>query len=84
MTTATIRKGNMKIAEVDRKDLIEVTPSHDGIIFVIRGNVQIYCTDQYMPSGAKEIMKNTSNSFLNASLDFDLANYTKPVVATVK
>ena len=36
-----------------------------------------------MPVYTKDIMKNTSNSFTNADLIFDLANYQKPVVAQV-
>lgn len=83
MAKVTIRKGGMALVDMDRKDLLEVNPTHDGINFVFKNNAYLYFTDAYLPAGSKEIMKNTSNSFPNANLAFDLANYTKPVIAEV-
>jgi hypothetical protein len=71
----------MKLVDMDRSDLIEVNPSHDGIIFLFKQNAHLYFTDSYMPASSKELMKNTANSFVTANLAFDLANYAKPVVA---
>ena len=83
MSRVTIRKGSMELVNMDRKDLLEVNPTHDGINFVFKNNAYLYFTDAYLPAGAKEIMKNTSNSFPTANLAFDLANYAKPVLAEV-
>lgn len=79
----TIKKGTMEISKTERSNLITVEPSHDGIIFTLKNGIQIYCTDNNMPIYTKDIMKNTSNSFPNADLSFDLLNYNKPVVATL-
>jgi hypothetical protein len=75
-----IKKGLMKILETDRINLITAEQSHDGIVFTLKGGIQIYCTDNYMPNHTKDIIKNTCDSFTTANLVFDLANYNKPVV----
>ena len=84
MPIVRIKKGQMKLVEADRNDLIDVNPTYDGIDFTFRNNIHVYCTDQYMPNAAKDTMRNTSNSFPGANLDFDLANYAKPVQVEVK
>ena len=83
MARVTIRKGTMALVDMDRADLIDVNPSHDGIVFNFKNNAYLYFTDSYMPVGTKELMKNTSNNFPLANLAFDLANYAKPVTAEV-
>lgn len=83
MARVIIRKGSMAIADMDRSDLIEANPTHDGMVFNFKQNAYLYFTDPYLPAGAKEIMKNTSNNFPLANLSFDLANYAKPVTAEV-
>lgn len=82
MSEISIKKGSMELVKTDRANLLTVEPSHDGIVFTFKEGIQLYCTDQYMPNYAKDIMKNTSNSFANADLFFDLLNYKKPVMAT--
>jgi hypothetical protein len=79
----SIKKGNNEFVRTLRSNLVTVEPTHDGIVFTLKEGIQIYITDQYMPVYTKDIMKNTSNSFTNADLIFDLANYQKPVVAQV-
>ena len=53
------------------------------LVFNFKNNAHLYFTDSYLPAGAKELMKNTSNNFPLANLAFDLANYSKPVTAEV-
>ena len=84
MPTVKIKKGAMQLVETDRQNLVDVNPTYDGIDFTFKNNIHVYCTDQYLTNGAKEIMRNTSNSFPAANLEFDLANYAKPVIAEVK
>jgi hypothetical protein len=83
MAKILIRKGNMKLVDMDRSDLIDVNPSHDGIVFNFKNNAYLYFTDQYLPVTSKELMKVTSNNFPTADLEFDLANYAKPVIAKI-
>jgi len=72
-----IVKGSMKL-EVDRNELIEVSETHDGIAFNFKGGMQLYYTDDFMPQGMKELIKNTSNHFDNKTLVFDLDNQRQP------
>lgn len=81
MATVTIKKGSMELVKTDRKNLLSVAASHDGIVFTFKENIHLYNTDQYMPIGTKELMSQTSVNFPTANLEFDLANYGKPVTA---
>ena len=76
----TIKKGTMEITKTERSNLITAESSHDGVVFTLKGGVQIYCTDQYMPIHTKNIIQNAANSFPTANLTFDLLNYNKPVL----
>jgi hypothetical protein len=78
MNEATIKRGKIEI-KLDRSDLIEVQETNDGISFNCKYGVHIYVTDLDMPNGAKNIIKNTSNSFEGKKLNFDLNNYVTPV-----
>lgn len=83
MAKVLIRKGNMKLVDMDRSDLIDINASHDGLVFNFKNNIYLYVTDQYLPVVSKELMKVTSNNFPTADLEFDLGNYAKPVVAKI-
>jgi len=78
--TIIIKKGSMKFVETERSNLIIAEQTHDGVVFSLKGGIQIYCTDNDMPNHTKDIIKNTSNSFPTANLVFDLNNYNRPVV----
>jgi hypothetical protein len=78
--TIIIKRGLMKFAEFERINLINAEETHDGVVFTIKGGIQIYCTDNNMPNHTKNIIKNTTNSFPTANLVFDLLNYNKPVI----
>jgi hypothetical protein len=74
-----IKKGSMNL-EVDRSDLVEVSETHDGIAFNLKGGIQIYYTDNFMPQAMKEIIKNTSNHFTDKRIIFDLDNQRQPAL----
>lgn len=74
-----IKKGTLNL-EVDRNELIEVNETHDGIAFNFKGGLQLYYTDNFMPHGMKEIIKNTSNHFANKKIIFDLDNQRQPAL----
>ena len=76
-----IKRGLMELVNTDRTNLINAEQSHDGVVFTFKGGFQLYCTDQYMPIHTKDIIRNSSNSFANANLIFDLSNYGHPVIA---
>ncbi len=72
-----IKKGTLHL-EVDRSELVEVSETHDGIAFNFKGGLQLYYTDQFMPQGMKEVIKNTSNHFDAQTLIFDLDDQRQP------
>lgn len=74
-----IKKGNLKL-EVNRSELVEVNETHDGIAFNFKEGLQLYYTDNFMPPGMKEIIKNTSNNFPNKKIVFDLDNQRHPAL----
>jgi hypothetical protein len=71
----------MELVNTDRSNLVNAEQSHDGVVFTFKGGFQLYCTDQYMPIATKDIIRNSSNSFPNTNLIFDLSNYKHPVLA---
>jgi hypothetical protein len=74
-----IKKGSMNL-EVKRSDLVEVNETHDGIVFNFKDGLSLYYTNNYMPQGMKEILKNTSNHFADKKIIFDLDNESKPAM----
>jgi len=74
-----IKKGSMKL-ELDRKDLVEILETHDGVVFNFNQGLQLQYTDQYMPHTMKEILRNTSNHFENQKIIFDLDNTRQPAM----
>ena len=82
MSEIIIKKGTMDFCKTNRANLVSCDATHDGVVFALKGGIQIYCTDPDMPIYSKDIMRNTSNSFENADLIFDLLNYKQPVTAT--
>ena len=77
MAKITIKKGGV-IVTADRKDLMEVSETHDGVSFNFKGGLQVYYTDNFMPNQNKQIIKNTADHFLKQKISFDLDNLTQP------
>lgn len=81
MSTIVIKKKGITV-EMDRSDLVMIDQTGDGIVFTFKYGLFLHYTDNFMPNGAKELMKNSSNSFPKAKkLIFNLDNYSKPVSA---
>ena len=79
MSEILIKKGVFQ-AKIPRNKLIEVVETADGINFNMKDGITIMMVDYDMPLSAKNIMKNTSDSFKDKKLIFDLANYNHPVM----
>lgn len=78
-TKIVIKKGSMELT-VNRSDLVEVSETHDGIAFNLKDGIQVYYTDNFMPQGMKEVIKNTANHFSEQRIIFDLDNQHKPAM----
>ena len=81
MSKVIIKKMGITV-EMDRSELIMVDQTSDGVVFNFKHGLFLHYTDSFMPNGAKELMKNSANSFPKAKkLIFNLDNYNKPVAA---
>ena len=74
----TIKKGQLKLT-VPRNDLVDVSETHDGVVFNFKGGLQLYQIDNFMQQSTKQIMSNTADSFPGKKLIFDLDNMRQPV-----
>lgn len=77
MAEITIKAGNVVI-EANRKDIMDVAETPDGVSFTFKGGLQVLYTDPYMPSGAKQIIKNTADNIKEQKLIFELDNPKVP------
>lgn len=83
MADLIIKKGAMELVKTDKANLIEANQTYDGMVFNFKGGITITYTDNYFPVPAKDLIVNTLNSFANANIVVDLANYNRPVTASV-
>jgi len=79
MSDITIKKGSVTIT-CAKSDLMEVAETHDGVSFTLKGNLQLYITDPYMPQTMKQSIKVTADTYGDKKLIFDLDNQRRPVV----
>ena len=79
MAEITVKAGNVKL-EASRNDLISVDETADGISMTFKGGLQILYTNPYMPSSAKQIVKNTADQIKEKKLIFELDNAKRPAM----
>lgn len=79
MANITIKKGGVTVSASD-EDLVEVNETPDGVTFSFKGGLLLQYIDTYMPSGNKQVIKNTADRFTGKSLVFDLDNPRKPAM----
>ena len=79
MAEITVKAGNVKV-EASRSDLVSVDETPDGVSFTFKGGLQIMYTNPYMPSGAKQIVKNTADTIKEKKLIFELDNAKRPAM----
>lgn len=77
--TITIKRGFLNV-KVPRSELVDVSETHDGIVFNFKGGIQIYYTNNFMQTATKQVIKNTADSFPGKKLIFDLDNPKQPAL----
>ncbi len=77
MSEIIIKKGDVTITAA-RSSLVEVSETHDGIVFNFKDGLQVYQIDDHMPTHVKQIIANTADKFEKGTLTFDLDNYKTP------
>lgn len=71
-----IKRGSMKIS-VERKDLISVNQTFDGVIFNFANSMQLILTDSFMRLQTKNLLESVSK-IPNGNINIDLDNYRNP------
>lgn len=61
-------------------ELIEVNETPDGVAFNLKGGLSILFVDPYMPSSAKQIVKNTADRMRGKKLVFNLQDPKMPAM----
>lgn len=78
MAKMIIKQKNFKL-EVERSELVQLDETADGVVFQFKNGVSLIKNDQFMPSGVKQIMKNTADNYPDKKLVFELDNPKRPV-----
>ncbi len=73
-----IKKGTITLS-VNRSDLIQAEPTHDGVVFNLKEGIHIYCADAYMPAEAKQKISVAPDNFLKGEIEINLKDYKNPV-----
>ena len=79
MAEITLKAGNVKV-EAGRSDLVSVDETPDGVSFQFKGGLQVMYTNPYMPTSAKQIVKNTADQIKEKKLIFELDNAKRPAM----
>jgi len=77
MSTMTIKRGPIEL-KCPRSELVEVVETADGISFTLKGNLQLYFSDQFMQTSTKQLIKQAADNFPNNKLIIDLNNPRTP------
>lgn len=77
--TITIKRGKLNLT-VPRSELVDVSETHEGVVFNFKGGVQLCYVNNYMQQASKQIMTNTADSYTGKKLIFDLDNHRQPVM----
>ena len=78
MAEMIIKQKNFEL-KVDRSELVQLDETADGVVFQFKNGVTLIKNDQFMPSGIKQIMKNTVDNYPDKKLVFELDNPKRPV-----
>lgn len=73
-------KANGTTIETSNENLVEVSETPDGVNFVLKGGLTIMFVDPYMPSSAKQIIKNTADHMKGKKLIFEPDNPKMPAM----
>jgi hypothetical protein len=76
--TITIKNGPLNL-KVPRSELLEVSPTHDGMSFTFKGGLQLYYTNTYMDNNVKSVMAVTPESYPGKNIVYDFKNPKRPV-----
>lgn len=76
-----IKRGSMSIT-VDRKDLVSVNQSFDGVIFNFANSTQLILSDSFMTLPTKNLLESVSK-FPNGDININLDDYRNPASVSI-
>ncbi len=76
-------KKEKTIIEIPKDELLKSEAIHDGIVFTIRGGLQIHFEQIYMPLEVKSRICHAANKFTGI-VTIDLLNYVNPVTVQLQ
>ena len=77
----TIKRGSM-ILTIERKDLVSINQTFDGVVFNFANATQFILTDSFMRLPTKTLLESVCN-IPNGNIDIDLDNYRNPTSVTI-
>lgn len=77
MSDITIEKQGIKVS-LDRKDLIEISETHDGVVFNFKYGLHLYVTDPNMPLSTKQLLTTATQNFREGTIKVNLVDYQHP------
>jgi len=77
MSDITIEKQGIKVS-LKRKDLIEISETHDGVVFNFKYGLHLYVTDPNMPLSTKQLLTAATQNFQAGTIKVNLADYQHP------
>ena len=79
MTEIIIKSGNTSI-NTSTEELKEVSETPDGVVFNLKGGLDILYSNQNMPSSIKQIIKHTADKMCGKKIIFELDNLRRPAM----
>jgi hypothetical protein len=76
--TLEINKGTLKITG-DRRDLLGIIETPDGVVFNLKGGLDLHFNDLHMTIDTKARITTPDAKFPQATLIYNLDNYRAPV-----
>ena len=77
MSEVLIKKRGFEL-KVKKEELVEVHETADGVAFHFKDGITLIKDDPYMPSGTKQLIKNTIDRFESGNITIDLDNQKQP------
>jgi len=68
------------IVKTTSEQLVEINETPDGVNFVLKGGLSVNYVHPYMPSSAKQIIKNTADHMKGKKIIFEPANPKRPAM----
>jgi hypothetical protein len=75
------KRGNLDFT-INRKDIISVDETPDGITLKIQGGISVVIDDMHMPQNVKQRVAMADTGFKKGNLLFNLNDYVNPVSLT--